>query len=85
MTVEDPAEDFQRMKDGLDIKMILNAGFFRSIRNLGLHNPKVCLNSEAFKYVTLEHKEINEIKTKLKLRKDNIQRCFELLLLACLD
>jgi hypothetical protein len=35
--------------------------------------------------VTLDHKEINEIKTKLKLRKDNIQRCFELLLLACLD
>lgn len=23
MTVEDPADDFQRMKDGLDIKMIL--------------------------------------------------------------
>lgn len=73
------------MKDGLDIKMILQAGFFRSIRNLGLHNPRVFLNYETFKSVTLEHKEINEIKTKLKLRKDNIQRCFELLLIACLD
>ena len=31
MVVEDPAEDFQRMKDVLDIKMILSAGFFRSI------------------------------------------------------
>lgn len=31
MIVEDPAEDFQRMKDALDIKMILRAGFFRSI------------------------------------------------------
>lgn len=85
MTVEDPAEDFQRMKDGLDIKMILQAGFFRSIRKLGLHNPRVHLNCESFKLAQLEHKEINEIKTKLKLKKDNIQRCFELLLLACLN
>jgi hypothetical protein len=73
------------MKDGLDIKMILQAGFFRSIRKLGLHNPRMTLNSETFKLASLEHKEINEIKTKLKLRKDNIQRCFELLLLACLN
>jgi hypothetical protein len=49
MTVEDPADDFQRMKDSLDIKMILQAGFFRSIRNLGLQNPRILLNSEIFK------------------------------------
>jgi hypothetical protein len=73
------------MKDGLDVKMILQAGYFRSIRKLGLNNPKDTLNMHSFKNATLEHKEINEIKTKLKLRKDNIQRFFELLLLACLD
>ena len=60
------------MKDGLDIKMILQAGFFRSIRKLGLHSQRFFLNSETFKLATLEHKEINEIKSKLKLRKDNI-------------
>ena len=73
------------MKDSLDIKMILQAGFFRSVRKLGLHNPRVHLNSDTFKLAQLEHREINEIKTKLKLKKDNIQRCFELLLLACLS
>ena len=36
MIVEDPADDFQRMKDGLDIKLILKAGFFRSIQGLRL-------------------------------------------------
>lgn len=33
----------------------------------------------------LEPKEIAEIRSKLKLRKDNVMRCFELLLLAHLD
>lgn len=33
----------------------------------------------------LEPKEIADIRTKLKLRKDNVMRCFELLLLAHLD
>jgi histone acetyltransferase 1 len=43
MIVEDPADDFQRMKDGLDIKLILKAGFFRSLHGLGLENPDVYL------------------------------------------
>ena len=43
MIVEDPADDFQRMKDGLDIKLILKAGFFRSLHGLGLENPNVYL------------------------------------------
>ena len=79
MVVEDPADDFQRMKDALDIKLILKAGFFRSIRNVGLHNPEQMLNCESFKHINLDHKEIGEIRTKLKLKKENIQRCFELL------
>ena len=34
ITVEDPSDDFQQMKDALDIKMIWKAGFFKSIRNI---------------------------------------------------
>ena len=79
MIVEDPADDFQRMKDALDIKMILKAGFFRSIRCLGLADPKQNLQLDSFKLCGLDHREINEIRTKLKLKKENIQRCFELL------
>ena len=79
MIVEDPADDFQRMKDALDIKMILRAGFFKSIRGLGLADPKVYLKSDSFKIVGLDHHEINQIRTKLKLKKENIMRCFELL------
>ena len=72
MVVEDPADDFQRMKDSLDIKMILKAGFFRSIRDLGLHDPEETLDTESFRHISLDHKEINEIRIKLKLKKENI-------------
>ena len=85
MIVEDPAKNFQRMKDALDIKMILRAGYFRSIRGLGLGDPRKFLKPDSFKMCGLEHKEINEIRTKLKLKKENILRCFELLQIACLD
>ena len=79
MIVEDPAEDFQRMKDALDIKMILKAGYFRSIRGLGLADTSTYLRQDSFKMCGLDHKEINEIRIKLKLKKENVQRCFELL------
>ena len=72
MVVEDPADDFQRMKDSLDIKLILMNGFFRSISNVGLQNPNVMLDCELFKHIALDHREINEIRTKLKLKKENI-------------
>ena len=49
MVVEDPADDFQRMKDSLDIKLILKAGYFRSIRGMGLHVPNKMLNCDSFK------------------------------------
>ena len=72
MVVEDPADDFQRMKDALDIKLILKAGFFRTIHNAGLHDPEKTLNCDSFKHITLDHREISEIRTKLKLKKENI-------------
>ena len=79
MIVEDPADDFQRMKDALDIKMILRSGFFRTIRGLGLSDPSKYLKPDSFKMCGLDHKEIGEIRNKLKLKKENVQRCFELL------
>ncbi len=85
MMVEDPADDFQRMKDALDIKMILKAGFFRSIRGLGLGDSKKYLRQDSFKMCGLDHHEINEIRAKIKLKKENVLRCFELLQIACLD
>ena len=70
------------MKDGVDLNLILQHKFFRSIRNLKANY----LDVDSFKdCAVLDHKEIAEIRTKLKLRKDNIMRCFELLLLAHLD
>jgi hypothetical protein len=34
ITVEDPSDDFQQMKDALDIKLIWHAGFFRTVRKI---------------------------------------------------
>jgi histone acetyltransferase 1 len=34
ITVEDPSDDFQQMKDALDIKLIWKAGFFKSFREI---------------------------------------------------
>ena len=84
MVVEDPADDFQRMKDVLDIKMILSAGFFRSIIDCGLQNPSTTIDLEMFKLISIDHKEVSEIRNKLKLKKENVLRCFELLQIACL-
>ena len=82
IVVEDPATDFQRMKDSVDINLILQHGFFQAIRGL----KKDFLDVDSFKEcAVLEAKEVAEIRSKLKLRKDNVMRCFELLLLAHLD
>ena len=81
--MEDPAPDFQRMKDCVDLNLILSHGFFKSMYEIKGNDY---LDQESFKVcATLEQKEISQIRQKLKLRKDNILRCFELLLLAFLD
>ena len=67
------------MKDALDIKMILKAGYFTCIRGLGLYDPRKFLRQDSFKVCGLDHREMNEIKTKLKMKKENVLRCFELL------
>jgi hypothetical protein len=71
------------MKDVVDINLILQAGFFNSMKALGTNEY---LDLDTFKSCSiLDHREVSQIKTKLKLTKDNILRCFELLLLAFLD
>lgn len=70
------------MKDSVDINLILQNGFFKSICSL----KNDFLDSDSFKLCSnLDQKEISLIRTKLKLRKDNIMRCFELILIAHLD
>jgi histone acetyltransferase 1 len=86
ITVEDPATDFQRMKDGLDTKLILQHGFFFSIRQaLKKNGRRNFLQPELLKECTLDHIEIGQIRNKLKLAKNNIQRCFEFVLICLLD
>lgn len=81
--MEDPAADFQRMKDVVDINLILEHGFFTSMNALGFNS---FMDQDTFKCCSLlDHREISVIKQKLKLSKDNILRCFELLLIAFLD
>ena len=70
MVVEDPVDDFQRIKDALDIKIILAAGCFRSILDCGLQNPSATIDLEMFKLIVIDHKEISEIRNKLKLKKE---------------
>lgn len=71
------------MKDVVDINLILQSGFFKSMHGLGNNNY---LDLDTFKSCSiLDHKEVSLIRNKLKLTKDNILRCFELLLLAFLD
>ncbi len=70
------------MKDSVDINLILQNGFFKSICSL----KNDFLDSDSFKLCSnLDQKEISLIRTKLKLRKDNIMRCFELILISHLD
>jgi len=86
ITVEDPAPDFQRMKDGLDTKLILQHGFFFTIRQaLKKNGRRNFLQPELLKECTLDHIEIAQIRNKLKLAKNNIQRCFEFVLICLLD
>lgn len=90
ITVEDPSDDFQQMKDALDIKLIWNAGFLKSLRHLiltkqGKIRKGPFINKENFDSITLDQDEILDIQDALKLKKQNILRCFELIILTLLD
>jgi len=62
------------MKDALDTRLILEKGFFRCFHNtnLGLHNDGQYINQTNFKELTLDHQEITEIRTALKLKKETV-------------
>ncbi|CDW89701.1 mannose-1-phosphate guanylyltransferase [Stylonychia lemnae] len=88
ITVEDPSHDFQQMKDALDIKLIWKNGFFESFRQVfkGKSSLKSSIiNKFNFDQLVLDQQEIANIQSLLKLKKQNILRCFELLILAKLD
>lgn len=91
ITVEEPSDDFQQLKDALDIKLIWEAGFFKSIRKMiklrqkGQKPTKVLVNKDNFDLLALDQEEILEIQQALKLKKQNILRCFELVVLSKLD
>ena len=73
--------------DLIEIKLIWQAGFFKSIKKL-FKNKRLGLqtiNSANFDRVCLENEEIMLIMKELKLTKPRIIRCFELIVLAKLD
>jgi hypothetical protein len=76
------------MKDALDIKLIWKNGFFRTFRKAlkgkaGLKSGNI--NKHNFDQLQLETEEVAEIQEVVKLKKQNILRCYELLILAKLD
>ncbi|TNV83269.1 hypothetical protein FGO68_gene11080 [Halteria grandinella] len=96
ITVEDPSDDFQQMKDALDIKLIWGAGYFKTVRKLISQTkkrvaggkksaPGAIINKDNFDLLVLDNDEIQDIQDDLKLKKQNIHRCFELVVLSLLD
>lgn len=76
------------MKDALDIKLIWKNGFFTSLKQLfkGKSNLKSSLiNRNNIDMLVLDQQEIADIQQVLKLKKQNILRCFELAILSKLD
>jgi hypothetical protein len=64
ITIEDPSDDMQQMKDSLDIKLIWKGGFFRTFRKVfkGKGGLKSCyINRFNFDDVLLDQQEIAEI------------------------
>lgn len=64
ITVEDPSDDFQQMKDALDIKLIWKNGFFESFRKvfLGKHALKSStINKFNFDQLELDQQELANI------------------------
>jgi len=66
--------------------LILQHGFFFTIRQaLKKNGRRNFLHPDLLKECTLDHIEIGQIRNKLKLAKNNIQRCFEFVLICLLD
>lgn len=65
--------------------MIWKAGYFQSMRNIVSKSRHSYINSKNYQEVNLELEEMETISDKLKLKKQNIKRVFELAFLAALD
>lgn len=85
ITVEAPSEGFQLMKDGLDLKILLQREEFSHIvRRIGV-NP-VTDKKEVFDYSRSITKQAYESLNKdTKIRKAQISRVFDLILLLSID
>jgi histone acetyltransferase 1 len=87
-SVEEPSDEFQSLMDLIEVKLIWQNGFFTSLRKLFKNkkgNSNTLINIGNFDEVHLDNEEINKIIKKLKLTKQRIIRCFELIILARLD
>jgi len=73
--------------DLIEVKLIWQAGFFGSIKKIFKSKKGVntLINIHNFEELHLDNEEIQKITKKLKLTKQRIIRCFELIILAKLD
>ena len=85
MSVEDPSVDFQQLKDVIDLNLIWQNGFFENLNKLVSKSRHSLINSKNYQQIQLEQEEVQRISYKLKLKKQNVIRCFELACLAKLD
>ena len=73
--------------DLIEIKLLWQHGFFSSIKKL-FKNKRAChqfINIHNFDQLSLANDEITRIQKILKLSKQRIMRCFEIIVLAKLD
>lgn len=78
LTVEDASEDFQSLRDLLDVSYIIKSNFMAWAVKFQKASPELA----EFRNITLPEKEIEMIHNKLKLTKNQIHRVFEILKLA---
>ena len=86
-SVEEPSDEFQSLMDQIELKMIWQNGFFKSIKKLlkSKKSDNQYINIDNFDEIHLENEEILQIMKTLKLTKQRVIRCFEIVVLAKLD
>lgn len=86
-SVEEPSDEFQSLMDLIEIRLIWQAGYFKTIKKLfkGKRSSQQTITIDNFDLVHLDSEEIMQIQKELKLTKPRIIRCFEMIVLAKLD
>ena len=72
ITVEDPSYEFESMRDGYDIKLIMNGGFFKAFNTRLSQWSNGEITAENFKEFQLAKGEIEKIQKLLKLTKSRV-------------